>query len=237
MPRGAAQVLAAGGREEVAAQRVDVDRELPGGLARVEQVGHARVAGRPRPPPRPGSPARPGSGSTTSRPAARGRRASSRERVDRQLARLVVGHHLDVRTGARAPAAAARSRCSRTPRCDVRTRSPGANDARQRVRTPCPTRASRSRRARSRRADAPTSAATESYTAVDALGDERRRPRTRRRAPRARGARSRCRAPRAVGSAAPALLRCDDVAAPGRVGPDAGDVDHRLRSARSAASA
>ena len=39
------QVLAAGGGEEVAPQRADVDRELPDGLTRVEQVGDAGGAG------------------------------------------------------------------------------------------------------------------------------------------------------------------------------------------------
>ena len=63
---GSAEVFSARRRQEVAAQRVDVDRELSRGLARVEQVGHARFTRRCRRP-RPGSRAHFESGSTRSR--------------------------------------------------------------------------------------------------------------------------------------------------------------------------
>ena len=57
----AAQELAPGGGEHVAADLVDVDRELPDRLAGVEQVAARRPRGRRRRPRRRDAPARPGS--------------------------------------------------------------------------------------------------------------------------------------------------------------------------------
>ena len=98
MPRWAAQVLAAGRRQQVTADRVDVDDELTDGLARVEQEGDTR-----------------GTCQCTDviyrvHEAALGRDPADRDeldpvvehvaqRVDRQLTVLVVRDDLDGRAG------------------------------------------------------------------------------------------------------------------------------------------
>ena len=126
------EVLATGGREEVAAERVDVDRELPDGLAGVEQVGHAGLHAPPRRPRRPGSRARPASGSTRSRPGAPGRRAC------RAARRPTVGPTRR-RGRPRRPRPVRRAACSMPITLlaysarDVRIRSPARERRRQRV--------------------------------------------------------------------------------------------------------
>ena len=84
MPR-AAQVLAPGGRQEVAAERVDVDRELAGRLARVEQVREAGLARDCADSGRRVDEAALGRDPRDRDQARRGRRSSA-QRVDRELA-------------------------------------------------------------------------------------------------------------------------------------------------------
>ena len=123
----AAQVLPPGGREEVAPERVDVDRELADRLARVEQVGHAGLARH-----------RADGGRGVHQPAL------GRDPRDRHQPHAVVEH----RRGARRPRAGRarrrgpprrRHRCGAPPggsaitllaysARDVRMRSPGPND-------------------------------------------------------------------------------------------------------------
>ena len=227
MPRGAAQVLAPGRREEVAPERVDVDRELAGGLARVEQVGHARVAGdRAHRRGRVHQPALT-SGSTTSRPGARGRRAS---RAARRPTAGRPRRRAPPRRAHRCGAASCsrRDHVARVLRVRREDAVAGLERRAERVERPCPTRASRSRPARSRR---PTRrrARRPSRRPRSIARRPRRRPRSRRRAPRARGARSRCRRTTRGRERRARVVEVDDVAAPGRVGADARDVDHRDR--------
>ena len=195
-------------------ERVDVDRELarrPG----TRRAGTARPPrARPRRPRRRGSRARPASGSTRSRPAARGRRASSRSASTESCPYSSSGIDLDRRHRcARATCRNAMTLLAYSAR-DVRMRSPGSNDARQRVERPCPTRGSRSRPARSRRA-ARRRAPRPSRTPPPTVRRPRRRPRTRRRVPRARGARSTVSTTMRGGSDAPALLRWTTSRQPG----------------------
>ena len=133
MPRGAAEVLATGRREEVAAR---ARRRRPGAARRPGR----RRAGRAR---RPDARHRADRGGRVHEPALR-RDPRDRDqadpvveqvaqRVDRQLPRLVVGDDLDVaHRCCRATCRKAITLLAYSAR-DVRIRSPAVNDARQRV--------------------------------------------------------------------------------------------------------
>ena len=223
MPRGARRYLRPVAERKSQPERVDVDRELPDGLAGVEQVGHARVARH-----------RAHRGGRVHQPAL-GRDPRDRDqpdpvveqvaqRVDRQLPGSSSGTTSTV-------APVRRATCSNAdhvarvlrPRREDRGRR-AANDARQRVERHVP----RAGRVLDQRDLVGARADERGHRVVHRgrpFGDERRRPRTRRCAPRARGARSRCRA-RARGRQRGArVVEVDDVVAAGRVGPDPVDVD------------
>ena len=126
MPRGAAQELAAGRGEDVAADRVDVDRQLPDRLAGVEQERHAGGAG--------DAADRLGG---VDEPALRrhvherdeldaSRRASHSSAAHVELAVLVVGHDLDRRRRSVARPARSAIQFEAYSARPVRIRSPGA---------------------------------------------------------------------------------------------------------------